>query len=163
MLTALILSAAVVSQTSCPCGQSARPVPLHRQAGQTAPVASRPVAIVPTAPRPAVAYEGDGPAVFLTIINAERARHGRRALVWDSTLAAYASRNTSSLADPRYRGHSPWSMAPGASGQCWAGCRSYSQAAYMWLRSPAHRAIILNATVSIGVAPCPSGMTANTR
>ena len=110
----------------------------------------------------AVPSTADGPTEFLAALNVARARYGRNPLAWDSTLAAYASRNTSSLADPRYRGHSPWSMAPGAS-QCQATARTYLGALSQWMDSPPHRAILLSARSTVGCSPCPSGMTANFR
>jgi len=95
----------------------------------------------------------DGPAAFLASLNAWRAMNGRGPLQWDSNLAAYAATNSGV--------HSPGSSGGGS--QVWAGVRSYSHALQMWISSPAHRAILLNATSSIGVSLCPSGTTANAR
>ena len=97
-------------------------------------------------------FYGDSAGDFLALLNAERARYGRRPLVWDGTLAAYAARNTGIHAV----------RAPGSS-QCWAGTRSYRHAFSMWMRSPSHRAILLNASYSVGCSTCPSGVTANAR
>jgi uncharacterized protein YkwD len=91
---------------------------------------------------------------FLVTLNGERRRRYLPPVSWDANLAAYAARNTSY--------HSPASRAPYSS-QTWAGTRSYQQAYSMWMQSPAHRSILLGARQSIGISPCPSGMTCNAR
>jgi uncharacterized protein YkwD len=104
-------------------------------------------------PAPVPAYTADSPATFMALVNQARAQIGRPALVWDATLAAYAATNAGI--------HMPGSS--GGASQCWAGVRSYYQAFHMWRNSPAHWNILMGASSSIGVAPCPTGMTANCR
>lgn len=110
-------------------------------------------------PAPPTAYaapatpEGGGALAALAVINAERARYGRGPLAWSASLAAYASTNSGV--------HAPGSN--GGAGQCWAGVGDAVQAAYMWLNSPPHRAILLGAQSECGISSCPTGMTANAR
>lgn len=140
VLTGLVFSCAAHGQTYCANGTC------YRQ-----PTYARPVAATVTT---TTTYAADSPATFLALLNAERARHGRGPLAWDGNLAAYASRNTGI--------HAAASRAPGSS-QCWAGTRSYRHAYQLWRNSGAHWTILVNARQSVGVAPCPSGMTANAR
>lgn len=99
-----------------------------------------------------ITYQGDDPASFLAALNAHRARYGRGPVGWDPNLAAWAASNNGV--------HAAHSMH-GRAGQCWAGTRSYMHALRMWIASPAHNAILLNATSAVGCSPCPTGMTLN--
>lgn len=92
----------------------------------------------------------------MNIINAARLAAGRPPLPYDPNLAAWASRN---IANPSYP-HNV--MAPGA-GQCTAFVSDPATAARQWIASPAHYAILMNATQSIGISASPGGMTANAR
>lgn len=122
-----------------------------------------PVYTVPAAPAPAPVYASPsspppvaspaGAPSALALVNQLRASYGRPPLSWDSTLAWYASRNNGV--------HAPGSN--GGAGQCWAGVSDPAAAVAMWARSPAHLAIILSATTSVGVSPCPTGCTLNAR
>lgn len=95
----------------------------------------------------------DGPAAFLSSLNAWRARYGRGPVGWDANLAAYAATNAGV--------HQPGSS--GGASQCWASTRSYLGALGMWQASPAHARILLGATSAVGVSVCPSGVTCNAR
>lgn len=128
---------------------------LRRRAASPAPASSAGTCTAYTAPVAAVPAAGvpDSPHGFLTLLNAERARHGRRPLAWDASLAACAARNAGV-------------HAPGSSGgamQCWAGTSSYTHALRMWMASPAHRNILMAAQSSVGASTCPSGVTCNAR
>jgi uncharacterized protein YkwD len=134
--------------------------PLLADAQRPAPAAAAPVARMDG--RPAgltypVYYQAapaeDSPAAFMVLLNDARARAGRPALAWDATLAAYAATNAAI--------HMPGSS--GGAGQCWAQTRSYRHAFAMWAASPAHWQILMNARSSVGVALCPTGVTANAR
>ena len=93
-----------------------------------------------------------GYGAALAVINAARARHGRGALGWADDLAAFAAVN---------RGvHGV--MAPGAA-QVQAWCGSPTEAAYQWLSSPQHLAILVAATHSIGISQSAGSWTANVR
>lgn len=104
----------------------------------------------------AVTYQAtvtDEAGAFLASLNAWRAAYGRHPLSWDYSLAAYAASNAGV-------------HAPGTSGgasQAWAGTTSLMSALQMWQSSPAHAAILLNATTSVGASMCPSGVTCNSR
>lgn len=135
---------------------NAAPAPLGRVAVYQAPrYAPAPVAYVPTTTPPAAPLQA-GPAdeagAFLAGLNAWRAAYGRHPVSWDYSLASWAASNAGY--------HSV--VAPGAA-QCWAGTSSLTVALEMWKRSPAHASILLNATVSVGAAPCASGATCNAR
>lgn len=131
---------------STPSPQAATPVYPVPQA----PSKATPIGVMPV---PQSAIQGDGPSAFLALLNSARAQVGRPALVWDATLAAYAASNAAT--------HMPGSS--GGAAQCWAGSRSYVQAFHQWRASPAHRAILMSATTSVGVSACASGVTANCR
>ena len=99
---------------------------------------------------------GGSCSAALTVINAARAAAGRAPLPFDPSLAAWASQNVANPSHPHNR------LAPGA-GQCTAFVADPVAAAHQWLNSPSHRAILMNATTSIGIASCPGGVTANAR
>lgn len=120
-------------------------------AAPAVPTAPSPVYASPSSPPP-VASPAGAPSA-LALVNRLRASYGRPPLSWDSTLAWYASRNNGV--------HAPGSN--GGAGQCWAGVNDPAAAVAMWARSPAHLAIILSATTSVGVSPCPTGCTLNAR
>jgi len=92
-------------------------------------------------------------AQMLAILNDWRARSGRGPVGWDSGLAYYASLNTGV--------HAPGTNGGGA--QCWASPQDLVSAMYMWMASPPHAAILLNATTAVGASICPSGSTLNAR
>lgn len=116
-----------------------------------APAAEAPAQVQP--PAPAQWSPGDEAAAFLAALNQWRAWHGRHPLSWDVALAGYAASNAGV--------HAPGSS--GGASQCWAGTSSLMAALEMWKASPAHAAILLNATTSVGASPCPTGATANAR
>lgn len=153
MLAPLLIAAATLAQYApCPNGQCSR-APQYAYAYRPAYTTPYRPAVVAVTTTTTATYLADTPAAFLAELNAYRAQYGRPPLAWDPRLAACAARNDAI--------HAPGSSC-GAS-QCWAGVRSYRQALGMWLRSPAHRAILLHASYSVGCAPCPTGMTANAR
>ena len=134
----------------------AGPTPLYHPvytvpAAPAVPTAPSPVYASPSSPPPVAAAAGAPSA--LALVNQLRASYGRPPLSWDSTLAWYASRNNGV--------HAPGSN--GGAGQCWAGVSDAATAVSMWARSPAHLAIILSATTSVGVSPCSTGYTLNAR
>lgn len=102
------------------------------------------------APQAAV---GDGPAAFLSSLNAWRASRGRGPLSYDANLAAFAASNNGI--------HTPHSA--GGAAQTWAGTSSYSAAFQMWAASPSHASIMLSATQVVGVSTCETGCTGNFR
>lgn len=122
----------------------------YRESGAIYVSPQAPIGVMPV---PLSTLEPDGPSAFLALLNSARAQVGRPALAWDATLAAYAASNAAT--------HMPGSS--GGAAQCWAGSRSYVQAFHQWRSSPAHWAILVNATTSVGVAPCPTGITLNAR
>jgi uncharacterized protein YkwD len=95
---------------------------------------------------------GDGYGAALAAVNGWRAMMGRGPLAWSPDLAGWAARNVGV--------HGV--IAPGA-GQCWASVSDPVAAVRMWIASPAHAAILLNATQTIGISVSPGGMTANAR
>lgn len=114
---------------------------------QTAPVIQG-VSYAPTYAAPTA----DSPATFLALLNAARAQAGRPPLAWDQNAANLAATNAGI--------HTRSSMLP-YGGQCWYGGSGYTAAFYAWMASPAHRAILMNATRAVGVARCPTGITAD--
>lgn len=95
---------------------------------------------------------GGGPADFMASLNSWRAANGRSPAAWDGNLAAFAATNAGV--------HQPGSSGGGA--QTWAPTADLGSALGMWVRSPPHAAILLNATV-VGASVCPSGTTCNGR
>ena len=165
ILAVLILTSAV---NAC-CGQRKHRRKGHRPAACSPVECYRPcppavyyptgqhavgVVATPAGPVATSATPADSPATFLSLLNAERARYGRHPLAWDDTYAAYAARNTGI--------HAPWSRAPGT-GQCWASTPSYNLSYSLWMGSPAHRSILMNAYQAVGCSNCPTGTTANAR
>lgn len=151
----LVVASAALSPAQCPtCRPSAAPVVRldGRPAGLVYPVyrQAAPVLASPSSPVPAAA---DSPAAFMALLNQARAASGRPPLAWDANLAAYAATNAGI--------HQPGSS--GGAGQCWAGVRSYREAFRLWAASPPHWAILMGARSSVGVAICPTGITANAR
>lgn len=159
-LATIAACVAADGQTVCTGGYCPRPpgpVVYYRPA--PAPLAYVPVYQAPApqpAYRPAPAQVGvaDEAAAFLSALNQWRSWHGRPPLAWDSALAWYASTNG-------WAGHQPGST--GGAAQCWSSTHSLLTSLELWKRSPAHAAILLGATVSVGAAPCPSGATCNAR
>jgi uncharacterized protein YkwD len=92
-------------------------------------------------------------AQLLSLINNWRATAGRGPVGWDSSLAYFASLNSGV--------HQPGTNGGGM--QCWASPRDLIASFYMWVNSPPHAAILLNASTAIGAAICPSGSTLNAR
>lgn len=106
---------------------------------------------------PTVAPTGGSFSDALAVINAARGAFGRAPLAWDANLAAWASRNWGTLSNPHQV------QAPGA-GQCQAWFCDPVGAAYQWLASPAHWAILSTATTAIGISyDAGGGVTANAR
>jgi hypothetical protein len=103
-------------------------------------------------PGPQVSAAGGEAGVFLASLNGWRAMNGRGPVGWDSTLAAYAATNGGV--------HAPGSSGGGS--QTWAPTPSLTRALSMWIASPAHAAILLNA-VTVGASPCATGSTCNAR
>lgn len=158
-LVALTLAALLVSPASARHCRSVRRVAVHcvgqvyayQQAQYVAPA---PVYVQPSPQAvPLGQVQGDDAGAFLAMLNQARAQAGRPALAWDATLAAYAATNAAV--------HMPGSS--GGAAQCWASSRSFVQAFHQWRASPAHWAILMGATTSVGVAPCATGLTANAR
>lgn len=160
----LLLAASASAEAQCASGVCYAPAARYAPAApafawpyRAAPRATYTQAYSPAPPpsyaAPALPAAGDALAA-LSVINAERARYGRGPLAWSASLAAYASTNN-------IQGHAPGST--GGAGQCWAGVGSAVQAAYMWLNSPPHRAILMGAQSECGISSCPTGMTANAR
>lgn len=161
-LVALALFAAAADgQQSCPGGQCARPryyTAQHVQ-GQPAryatPAAEPRLYYAAQAPRVASYYAAAPTAIQTTTgdvlapVNAERARHGLRPLAFDANLAAWAASNNRAQG-ARGLGHH---VQCGA-WQCAAVGTPTAQAAVaMWMASPAHRAILLNPSLtSAGIA-----------
>lgn len=157
ILTAAVVTFAVPARAQCQSGYCPRPpgrvvyyravpppvayVPVYQAAPQPAPLA------------PTYQAAGGGYAAALAVINGARASAGRGPLAWSATLAAYAASNTGV--------HAPGSS--GGAGQCWAGVADPVAAARMWLGSPAHWAILVNATTEVGISTCPTGVTCNAR
>lgn len=98
-------------------------------------------------------YAYGAEAHLLSLINNWRAQLGRGPVGWDANLAYYASLNSSI--------HQPGTSGGGM--QCWAGVADLVSAFHMWVASPPHAAILLNATSAIGASLCPSGSTLNAR
>ena len=126
-----------------------RPSPQVMGAGLATPQASPQVVYES---RTVTTYSTDAGA-FLSQLNQWRARNGRGPLQWDGNLASYAASNTGV--------HAPGSSGGGS--QCWSGYSSLTQSLSLWIASPAHASILLNANVSVGASACPSGSTANCR
>lgn len=95
---------------------------------------------------------GDGYGAALAAVNGWRAMMGRGPLAWSPDLAGWAARNVGV--------HGV--MAPGAA-QCQAWCSDPVAAVRMWIASPAHASILLNATQVIGIGASAGGFTANAR
>ena len=144
------------SPQSCPnCPPPvAPPVPEPTPTPAPTPQAPSKVSPAPVAPTKS-SFLPDSPEGFLSLLNAERARYGLRPLILDGRLASHAAYNT-------WAGHDPNSMVAGA-GQVWASPKSYQASFRMWMKSPAHRAILLQAKESVGIAICRSGCTANVK
>lgn len=128
--------------------------------GKVLPVPQAPAKTIPApqattttypAPLPPQVMQNDS-AAFLAAVNLWRAQNGRRPLAWDNNLAAFAARNVGIH-----------SLMPAGCSQCWSGTHNLMSSLSMWKVSGAHRAILLNATTTIGASSCPSGATANVR
>ena len=150
LFLALILATPTTTQA---CWRCRRPRPQHSYPAAAA--TQRPATLAPRvaqSPAPAQWSATDEAGAFLSALNIWRNANGRSSVGWDAGLAAWAAVGTST--------HSV--MVPGA-GQCWSGYSSLTASLEAWKSSPAHAAILLNATVAVGASPCPSGATCNAR
>lgn len=142
--------AATVTYTATPTVLAVPQAPVTVPANPQVPAKVQPAPQAPQlTPAPVGYYGAAGDA--LALINAARMARGLQALPFSSTLAAYAASNNAVHA----------AGSSGGAGQCWAGVTDPVSAARMWLVSPPHLAILMNATTAIGIANCPSGVTAN--
>jgi uncharacterized protein YkwD len=123
-----------------------------RQGPQTPAYATAAAAVLTASPTVA----GGGYDAALAAVNGWRAMMGRPPLAWSPDLAGWAARNVIA------GGNFHTVLAPGA-GQVAANTGDPVAAVRMWLASPAHAAILLNATGVIGISASPGGMTANAR
>ncbi len=95
----------------------------------------------------AVAAAGD-PYGFTNWLNATRAQYGLRAVGFDPNLAAWCNSNNAQQAS---RGMGHHVMGPARRQNCAMG--AYANIGAMWLSSPAHRAALLDPSISwIGIA-----------
>ncbi|MGE4197635.1 MAG: CAP domain-containing protein [Phycisphaerales bacterium] len=154
-IATLFLALSTPSFAQCVGGQCYAPAPNRSgwfQGGRhavrwTIPAPQAPVASwgVQAAPAPVPQVQSapmaapTAPTDALGEVNAARARHGLRPLVWDAGLAATCHANTASQARARRVGH----FTVGAA-QCAAMSWSCANAVAQWLGSPPHRAILLS-------------------
>jgi uncharacterized protein YkwD len=124
-------------------------------ASYTVPVAEAPVA-QPVEAAPAASYGGSDPYGFLSWLNSVRASYGLGAVGYDANLSGWASQNNS---QQMARGLGHFVMGPArrqnsAMGSGFPGA--------MWMASPAHRAALLDPTISwIGIAAAGAYWTFN--
>jgi uncharacterized protein YkwD len=126
-------------------------------ASYTVPVAETPVAQpVPVEAAPAASYGGSDPYGFLSWLNSVRASYGLGAVGYDANLSGWASQNNS---QQMARGLGHFVMGPArrqnsAMGSGFPGA--------MRMASPAHRAALLDPTISwIGIAAAGAYWTFN--
>lgn len=111
---------------------------------------------------------------MVSLVNTFRARRGCGAVHWDSRLAAAAGRHSADMARRDYFDHAspdgetPWDRAraagyPNAGGEnIAAGSATFDATLQQWIKSPGHRANLLNCKfVAMGVGEAEGGPMAH--
>jgi uncharacterized protein YkwD len=119
---------------------------------------TQPAAVAqPAATQTVAAVAAGDPYGFVNWLNATRAQYGLRAVGYDPNLAAWAASNN---AQQSSRGLGHFVMGPARRQNSAMG--NYASIGAMWMGSPAHRAALLDPTISfVGIAGAGAYWTFN--
>lgn len=157
--TATVPAPAPVAPATAPVAVPAAVAPVTAPATEaTAPATVPAASVIPTTyvtaapvqqPMQQIAAVAAGdPYGFTAWLNATRAQYGLRAVGYDPNLSAWCSANN---AQQSSRGMGHFVMGPARRQNCAMG--AYANIGAMWLNSPAHRAALLDPSISwIGIA-----------
>jgi uncharacterized protein YkwD len=151
--------ATVVQPTTYVTRPATRPVTYVTQpAAQPVTYAAQPAAAQPAATQAVAAPAGD-PYGFVNWLNATRAQYGLRAVGYDQNLTNWAAQNN---AQQNARGLGHFVMGPARRQNSAMG--NYASIGSMWMASSAHRAALLDPTISfVGIAGAGAYWTFNAR
>ncbi len=128
-----------------------------RPAAQPVTYVTQPAATQPAATQTVAAVAAGDPYGFVNWLNATRAQYGLRPVGYDPNLTNWAAQNN---AQQNSRGLGHFVMGPARRQNSAMG--NYASIGAMWMGSPAHRAALLDPTISfVGIAGAGAYWTFN--